>query len=470
MVFGGILERFVKHSPASVMVRGIFENVVTSDLLDRVFKETARRQHCGELLFSSVVNLLGLVATGVRKSVNDAYQAEKEQFTVSVISVYAKLQKVETAVTRQMIVQTARQLAEVVHHLAPRGQPLLRGYRTKIIDGNHLPSTEHRIAELRKTRSGPLPGQSLVVLEPDLMLATDVFPCEDGHAQERSLLPQVLETVQAKDLWIADRNFCTTGFLFGIAARKGSFVIRQHASTLTHELLGTRRKIGRCPTGMLYEQQMRVHHPAGHSMVIRRITLELKKPTRDGQTAIHILTNVPKTVADARRVADLYLRRWTVENAFQELGQALNSEIQTLGYPKAALLSFCVALLAYNVISVVKSALAAAHGSAAERHTISGYYLAGEIAAAYHGMMIAVPAAHWKRLFGPMNAQELAAVLRSLAANVRPDRFRKNVRGPRKPRPPNRSSGARNHHVSTARMLAERKPTKGHAVLAQLRQ
>ena len=76
--------------------------------------------------------------------------------------------------------------------------------------------------ELRLTRQGPLPGQALVILDPELMLAIDVFPCEDGHAQERSLLPRVLATVEAKDLWIADRNFCTTGFLFGIAQRKAS--------------------------------------------------------------------------------------------------------------------------------------------------------------------------------------------------------------------------------------------------------
>jgi hypothetical protein len=155
-----------------------------------------------------------------------------------------------------------------------------------------------------------------------------------------------------------------------------------------------------------------------------------------------------------------------VENAFQELGQALHSEIKTLGYPKAALLSFCVALLAYNVISVVKSALAAAHGSALERNCISGYYLAGEISATYHGMMIAVPAKHWQRLFGPVTAAELARVLESLAAKVRPDRFRKNIRGARKPRPGNRTSGKRNHHVSTARILAKRKTTKQHAVTA----
>jgi hypothetical protein len=465
MKFTEIMQRFVEGSPACVMVRGTMENVVTPELLDQVFEEAAQRQYCRELLFSSVVGLLGMVATGVRKSVNDAYKAEKERFTVSIAAVYDKMKGVETNVSRQTIRQTALRMAKVVRRLDPRSRPWLSGYRTKIIDGNHLPATEHRIAELRKTRQGPLPGHSLVVLEPDLMLATDVFPCEDGHAQERSLLPAVLKTVEPKDLWIADRNFCTTGFLFGIVRQKGAFVIRQHGSTLSYQLLGRQRKIGRCPTGTICEQRMQLSHPDGSSMEVRRLTVKLNKPTRSGETEIHLLTNLPGSKADCRTVADLYLGRWTVENAFQELGQAFNSEINTLGYPKAALLSFCVALLAYNVISVVKTALAAAHGKALPRERVSGYYLAGEIAATYNGMLIAVPTPQWERRFGQLTPSALAKVLLHLARNVRPDRFLKNVRGPKKPRP-KRISGARDHHISTARILEKRKPPKTHAVTA----
>jgi len=455
MMFGEVMDRFAEQSPASVMFRGTLENVVTPKLLDEIFALTAERQVCGELLFSSVVDLMALVATGSRKSVNDAYQARKEEFTVSVISVYNKLKGVETEVSRQMVRQTAMSMAELVKRLAPRRAPLLRGYRTKIIDGNHLAATEHRIKELRTTRSGPLPGLALVVLEPDRMLVTDVFPWEDGHAQERKILPQVLPTVEADDLWIADRNFCTTGFLFGTANRGAAFLIRQHKQTLRYELLGEQRKIGRCPTGMIYEQKMRLMDENGNAKDVRRVTIELTTPTRDGETEIHLLTNLPAGAANARSVADLYLHRWTVEKAFHELDQALNGEIKTLGYPKAALLSFCVALLTYNVISVVKSALAAVHGADLKRETISGYYLAGEIAAAYHGMMIAVPPAEWRRHFRSLGAGELAAMLKKLAANVRPDRFRKNVRGPKKP-PPKRSSDKRHPHVSTARILAQR--------------
>lgn len=465
IMFSVAMNRFVEESPTSVMFRSTLENVVTGKLLDEIFARTARRQVCGGLLFSSVVDLLALVATGTRKSVNHAYQARKEQFTVSVTSVYNKLKGVETEVSRQMVRQTAQRMTEVVAGLSSRRASLLRGYRTKIIDGNHLAATEHRIAELRTVGGGPLPGLALVVLEPDRMLVTDVFPCEDGHAQERRLLSQVLTTVEANDLWIADRNFCTTGFLFGIAKRRAAFLIRQHKQTLRCELLGERRKIGRCPTGMIYEQKMRLFDEKGRPQVVRRVTIELKKPTRDGETAIHLLTNLPVKAANARSVADLYLHRWTVEKAFHELDQALHGEIKTLGYPGAALLSFCVALLAYNVISVVKTAMAVVHRNEAKRETISGYYLAGELAAAYHGMMIAVPPAEWTRHFASLTPRELAAILKTLAAKVHPGRFRKNVRGPKKP-PPKRSSAKHHPHVSTARLLAQRKLRKIHKTTA----
>ena len=76
---------------------------------------------------------------------------------------------------------------------------------------------------LRTTAAGPLPGKALVVYDPAVEMAIDVFPCEDGHAQERALLGEVVPTVQAGDLWIMDRNFCVRAFLAGIEARAGTF-------------------------------------------------------------------------------------------------------------------------------------------------------------------------------------------------------------------------------------------------------
>jgi len=91
-----------------------------------------------------------------------------------------------------------------------------------------MAGTDHRLKELRQTTAAALPGKSLVVLDPALGLAIDVIPCEDGHAQERSLLADVIQTVEPRDLWIEDRNFCTPGFIFGVARRQGFVLVREH--------------------------------------------------------------------------------------------------------------------------------------------------------------------------------------------------------------------------------------------------
>src|SRR5207249_4025714 len=145
--------------------------------------------------------------------------------------------------------------------VAARRPPLLRRYRCRILDGNHLGGTEHRLAVLRDTGAGALPGLALVVLDPEAMVIADVFPCEDGHAQECTLLAPVLETVQPRDVWIDDRHFCTSAFLFGLARRRAFFITRQHAGHLVWRRQGRCRYVGRCATGRVYEQGVLLTDP-----------------------------------------------------------------------------------------------------------------------------------------------------------------------------------------------------------------
>lgn len=284
---------------------------------------------------------------------------------------------------------------------------------------------------------------------------SDVFPCEDAYAQERSLLDAVVAILQAKDCLVADRNFCTTDFLFGIAERNAFFVIRQHGTTLNGKrLLGQRRRVGSCPGGQVYEQAMEIDDPATEkTLTVRRITVVLDEPTRNAEQEIHILTNVPESLADAVKIAAVYRQRWTIENAFQELEQALASEINTLCYPKAALLCLSVGIVLYNTLSALKAAIDVAHPTAPP---LSGYYLAEEIAAVYSGMMIAIRPAVWIKTFRSLTPRQMATCLRQVAEHVNPQRFRKRTRGP-KHKPPPRTGGLREKHVSTARLLATRK-------------
>jgi Transposase DDE domain len=255
----------------------------------------------------------------------------------------------------------------------------------------------------------------------------------------------------ARDLWIADRNFCTFQFLFGIAQRLGYFLIRQHG-TIKGTLLGKRRARGRCSTGKVYEQKIKLCDAVtGAVSIYRRITVELDKPTRNGDRELHLLSNVLKKDATAATLADLYRKRWTLETVFQEITTTLECEIHTLAYPKAALFAFCLALVAYNAVSVLKAALRAAHGAEKVQREVSGYYLNLEIRSTYEGMMIAVPEEHW-HVFRTLSVSELASVLKELAGHLELSRYQKHPRGPKKP-PPKKTAYANGSHVSTFKIL-----------------
>jgi hypothetical protein len=128
--------------------------------------------------------------------------------------------------------------------------------------------------------------------------------------------------------------------------------------------------------------------------------------------------------------------------------------INTLGYPKAALFTFCLALLAYNAVSLIKAALRSAHGRKKINDEVSGYYLSLEIGRTYDGMMIALPAPHWT-FFRELSDREFADTLRELASSVNLSRYQKHPRGPKK-KPPERTPYENGKHVSTAKLLAMR--------------
>ena len=444
-----VFKRFVEKSPISVMVRAALERVLGADRLNHWYDRTAQKQYTRELLFSTVYDLMSQVVFRVQPSVRAAYLAQESDVETSVVSVYNKLNGLEPHTSAELVRYSAREFSPLIEHLDGERTPWLSGYRVKIIDGNCIESSEHRLKVLRDVQAGALPGKSLVVYEPAQGLVTDVFPCEDGHAQERSLFGAVLQTVEAGDLWIEDRNFCTREFLCQIDARDAFFVAREHQS-LPFEILSPLRSCGRTPTGEIAQQRVRVVDAHGNLHVFRRLRIKLKQATRDGAKRLYILTNLPRQVA-AKRVAELYRKRWTLETAFQHLEAYFHSEINTLGYPKAALFGFCLALVAYNLLAVVLAALRGVHGEETVDQEVSLYYIANDISTTYHGMMIAIPEPEWD-IFDAMSRAELAVILHDLAQGVNLRAIRKSPRGPKKPRP-ERTGTPKRGHVSTAKLL-----------------
>lgn len=453
MVFSELFEQFVRSSPACVMHRAVMENVFAPAEIDALFRQKAVVQYERELMFSTLVDLVSLVVCRISKSVHAAYVRKREEVGVSINALYAKLDGVEVGTSRALVQHSAVRVGELVRRVKGSRATLLKGYKVIILDGNHLSGSDHRLKVLRDTAAGALPGQALALLNPQQMIIEDVIPCEDAHTQERALLDLVLPSLGKGDVLIDDRNFCTLKFLFALKRRKARFITRQHGR-MPWTAVGKEHYIGRCETGRVYEGTAELRDPeTGQTTQVRRIVVKLNTPTRDGDREIQILTNLPAKIT-AVKIAELYRKRWTLEQAFNELTTHLRCEVNTLGYPKAALFAFCVAVCSYNLLAAVKGALRGLHGEEIMETKVSNYFLTDEISGVYKGMMIALPPKEWV-IFQNMSPVRLASCLRRWAGKADLENYPKHPRGPKKPKParPN----AQFKHVATAKLLAEAK-------------
>lgn len=443
--------------PLGVLVRGTLEWLLDEASLQRIFQENAPEQYERELTFAALVHLLIQVSAGNRPSVGAAYKADKAAaqptIATSFQAVYGKLGRTNPAASEALVRFSADKLGLLCGLLPSAVDEPLPSYRLRVLDGNVLTGTDHRLQALRHWLNACLPGKSLVVYEPARGLVTDLVLCEDAYTQERALLTQILPRVQANDLFVADRNFCTTRFAFGVCERQGFVLLRQHARNLPFEVLGPLRKRGKTATGTVYEQPVRVTDPeSGKQLVLRRIEVRLFEKTRAGERTIGLFTNLPDSIAPAC-IAELYRERWTIEKQFQLLTQSLHCEIQGLGKPRAALLMFALSLVASNVLAVVRGTVRAAHGREAEAE-VSGYYLADEVAADYRTLMKYLPPDQWTA-WGSLSVEDLVRLLTGIARHVNLAALQRNQRGPKKPPAVKPVYNKQHKHYSSARLLQE---------------
>jgi len=167
----------------AVMVRAVMENVLSTELVEGLFDRHRGRQYRRGLLFSTVVGLMGLVVCQVRASLHKAYT---EAGQASVKAVYNKLIGTGLALSQSLVSASYDKMRSVVDELHVR-QPLIPGYKTRLVDGNHLAATEHRLAPLRAVSGGALPGVAVVVYDCERQLVAEVDYSADAYTQEPSL-------------------------------------------------------------------------------------------------------------------------------------------------------------------------------------------------------------------------------------------------------------------------------------------
>lgn len=451
-----VIDRFSENAPAAMLFRGVFSRVFCADRMNEIFVDHKQHQVESDILFSSLVDLLTPVVTGSKPSVHASYQDREEELGVSKQAVYDKLRRVEPAVSAALVKVPAVDLGQILRKARATKADPIPGYHTFVIDGKRLDGTEHRLEETRYMKSAPLPGTVLAMLDTRLEMFVDVACHPDAYACERKVVLPILDRLKKGSLYLADRNFCDGPLIERFLRAETFFIVRHHGrSPRWRKITGCRqRKVGKDQRGgTVYEQTIEVQLPDGTWKRLRRITVKLAKPTRDNDTELHLLTNLPESVT-ATTISVGYANRWTIETCLGHVAQALNAEINTLAYPGAALLCFCLALVAFNILSAVKSLLSK-YATKSSEVELSYYYLALEIAEARLGMEITINNAYWVDCAN-CSLSEFLEWAKQIAKQADLRRYRKHARGPKRP-PPKRISGKGRSHVSSHRILQQRK-------------
>ena len=443
-----VLARFEKKAPASVMVKLALERAIPADWVDQVFEEHRQRQYPRELLFSTIVELMSLVSLGLRPSLHAAAR-QMDDLPVTLAALYDKVSRTEPALLRALVTGSAERLAPTIEALGCSA--ILPGWQLRIVDGNHLPSSEKRLGALRRERGAARPGFSVVVYDPDLDQIVDLQPCEDAYASERVSVLPLLARANEGQLWMADRLYCTLPVMQACEEASASFIIRQPSKHPRLIQESDWQEPLPVEAGTVREQTIELK--GGYRW--RRIELNLQKPTESGDSVMWFWSNLPDTIS-AEQIANLYRRRWSIVGMLQRLESVLYSEIESLGSPRAALLGFASAVLAYNVLAVLKRSVEQAHRETQpEGWEASTFHLAVQVRSGYEGMQIALPSDY---LSLQTTSETLAERLLALARNIKPKQVAKSIRGPKIAKPKEWLEGkAANAHVSTDRVLKAHK-------------
>jgi Transposase DDE domain len=442
-----MLAKLEAKCPEVLVVRGLLENVLPAEVVDDVFQQHGVRQYKRSLLFSTVVEVLAAVVFNLRPSVTQAAKLFKDRLNSSTRALFGKLNRTEPDVSAALVRTAYQRMAPIVDALGSAHPPLFAGYQTRLLDGNHLASTDHRPLPLRRLGGGALPGVAVVVMDRERELFHSVSLSADAYTQERVLGLDLIGAACKGELWMADRNFCTSANVWQLHHVGAAFIFRRHKANVRFRTIGKSKRVGESSTGIVYQQRILIADDHGQEFEARLITIRLNEPTRDGDVVLELITNLPRRIG-AVRIAEAYRQRWAIETSFAEVEKLFQSELPVLAQPGAALLVFCLSLIAWSALGILKAGLRREHGHERVTEELSIYYLVHKLLRNQHALEFFEDDFDLERHYAGLTARQMANQIRRLCRKVDLEELRKNHRGPKKKTSPPKARKGKPHFSS----------------------
>jgi len=215
------------------------------------------------------------------------------------------------------------------------------------VDGSTLEALFRKLEALKDAPPGVLAGKICTVIDLATRLPEHLWFTEDAQAHDATFLDQILAFARAGTLWIFDRGFYDFTFFDNLMDKGVAWITRAKSNM-----------VFKVQTVLLRTPEVRD----------RIIALGGQKPCRHhvrlievrfGQTWYRYLTSVlDPALLPASVVADLYRRRWRIEEAFLVVKRLLNLSYLWTGSVNGVLLQVWSTWLFFAVLVDLGDAVA----------------------------------------------------------------------------------------------------------------
>lgn len=187
-----------------------------------------------------------------------------------------------------------------------------------IVDGSTLEALFRKLKALEDVPIGQLAGKMCAVIDLATHYPVDIWFNEQARAFDTNFIPDILQQIKARTLLLLDRGFYDFQFFADLIAKECHFITRLKSNTKVEVVcwLSSTDTV----------KDMLVHLGTGQNgtpiLTVRLVQVRFEREWYSYVTSVLDPEILPPFV-----VADLYRRRWRIEDAFNILKRVLN-----LGY------------------------------------------------------------------------------------------------------------------------------------------
>lgn len=209
----------------------------------------------------------------------------------------------------------------------------------------------------------------LFCLATGAVLEAALAPYQGKGTGELSLLRQMWHRVEAGDVLLGDRIYCSY-FEIALLSRRGvDVVFRKHQSRITDFRTG--RRLGRCDHVITYSRPVRpawldeaTYQSLPTSLSVREVRVMVSRPGFRVRRYEVITTLVDARAVTAGELGELYRRRWEAELHLRSLKSSLGLDPLRCKSPSMVRKELWVYLLGYNLVRGVMAQSASVAGVA----------------------------------------------------------------------------------------------------------